>query len=299
MSKSSKYTYNQLTDIYRKYAHLKGWSVSDTAVGDKVGAWLSASLGPVGLAIDFHETGIDYYHDRGINATQRANNAPIQDIVLSLSGTEYTNEDGELRQEIALTCTQFEQLGMRHEPKNSYDEKAIAVFKLSNRKRIGYMPKRNNQFILNRINSGFDATALLISIGASRSFNYIVRQGGSLCALDVNIVLFLFHSDVPDSTLGEHITQWKDLYRTNNEFQDWSNIMRSMSTPDPDSSDYRSRLGLTHKFSQEELRIAYKETAKKFNPDLHQHQTEAQKKLMLERMQRINIAFEFLRDTGV
>lgn len=49
----------QLTHVYRNYATLKGWNTSQAVVDDKVDSWLESSLGAVGLAVEWLESGID------------------------------------------------------------------------------------------------------------------------------------------------------------------------------------------------------------------------------------------------
>ena len=59
MGKGDQYTDEQLAEMYRHYAYLKGWNTDDETVKTKLEGWRYASIGPVGLAIDFYETGVD------------------------------------------------------------------------------------------------------------------------------------------------------------------------------------------------------------------------------------------------
>jgi len=73
--KGDNYTDEQLTKIYRRYAELKGWNTSDEVVQDKLQSWRAMSIGPVGLAIDFHETGKDNAKHLGRDAEIEAGKA--------------------------------------------------------------------------------------------------------------------------------------------------------------------------------------------------------------------------------
>ena len=66
--KGEDYSDEQLAKMYRRYAELKGWSTRDEVVQDKVQAWRDSSIGSVGLAIDFYETGTDNAKHLGRNA---------------------------------------------------------------------------------------------------------------------------------------------------------------------------------------------------------------------------------------
>lgn len=55
--KGSQYSAAELAEIYRDCAWRKGWDTTDRVVKDKVDSWHSGSIGPVGLAIDWHESG--------------------------------------------------------------------------------------------------------------------------------------------------------------------------------------------------------------------------------------------------
>ena len=68
--KGSQYTDDQLAEMYRRYASLKGWSTRDDIVRDKVELWRGMSIGLVGFAIEFHETGKDHCKHTGRNAEE-------------------------------------------------------------------------------------------------------------------------------------------------------------------------------------------------------------------------------------
>ena len=50
-----------LPEIYRHYAELKGWSTKPQIIADKVATWTEQGIGAVGLAVDFYLTGKDGY----------------------------------------------------------------------------------------------------------------------------------------------------------------------------------------------------------------------------------------------
>ena len=70
--KGAEYSDEELAEMYRRYAELKGWSTKDVTVQDKVEGWRDSSIGPVGLAIDFHETGNDNAKHIGNDAEAKA-----------------------------------------------------------------------------------------------------------------------------------------------------------------------------------------------------------------------------------
>jgi len=72
VQKRSEYTDEELVNMYCRYAHLKGWSTEDTIVSLKVEAWRAKGIGPVGLAIDFYETGKDNAKHLGKDAEEEA-----------------------------------------------------------------------------------------------------------------------------------------------------------------------------------------------------------------------------------
>lgn len=53
------YSLEQLREIYRRYADLKGWSTRTSVVKDIVNGWMNGGIGNVGHAITFYETGDD------------------------------------------------------------------------------------------------------------------------------------------------------------------------------------------------------------------------------------------------
>ena len=66
--KGAEYSDEQLAEMYRRYAELKGWSTRNEVIREKIQAWRDSSIGPVGLAIDFHKTGKDNAKHLGHNA---------------------------------------------------------------------------------------------------------------------------------------------------------------------------------------------------------------------------------------
>jgi hypothetical protein len=69
------YNAQELSEVYRAYARLKGWNATDQVVRDKVEAWLGQTIGPVGLALQWHETGTDpkpeLTRSRGVNPREK------------------------------------------------------------------------------------------------------------------------------------------------------------------------------------------------------------------------------------
>lgn len=55
----TRYSPDHLAKMYRMYAAMKGWNTTEPVVRGKVQAWTESGIGPVGLAIEFYETGID------------------------------------------------------------------------------------------------------------------------------------------------------------------------------------------------------------------------------------------------
>src|SRR5262245_42465009 len=108
MARDRRYPFEELVEIYRKYAQFKGWNTTDRVVRDKVQGWVDSSLGPVGLAIAFHEDRTDGAKHLGYGAEARAAGASIQRRLVTLVGTEYANRDGTRRRSIAARCALLE-----------------------------------------------------------------------------------------------------------------------------------------------------------------------------------------------
>ena len=53
------YSFDDLVAIYQRYAKLKEWNTTECVAREKVEGWVDMKLGPVGLAIAYHETGKD------------------------------------------------------------------------------------------------------------------------------------------------------------------------------------------------------------------------------------------------
>ena len=69
---SNEKSVEELAEIYCRYAKLKGWSTEKRLVRSKVQAWLEQRIGAVGLAIEFHESGLDGAKHLGYDAESRA-----------------------------------------------------------------------------------------------------------------------------------------------------------------------------------------------------------------------------------
>jgi hypothetical protein len=141
---SNNYAFDELVFIYRRYAQFKGWNTSECVVRDKVEGWVDSMIGPVGLAIDFYETGKDNAKHLGWDAEARASNVSnihIQDIqhfFTKVVGVTYKNHDGTSRQSIISKCHKLETLDLKIEDDNPVDPNAIMVCKLSG-EQIGHL----------------------------------------------------------------------------------------------------------------------------------------------------------------
>ena len=136
LNRRKVYTEAELDQIYRHYAELKGWSTYDKVVKEKIAEWNGD--GPVQLAIEFHETGVDgaYYlgYDPGSRTAEGSDR--ILQFATVVAGIEYSNQDGTSRAQIIDRCQAYEELTLGHEPNNSHDPNAIMVCR-KNREQLG------------------------------------------------------------------------------------------------------------------------------------------------------------------
>ena len=159
--RKEKYTDLQLAEMYRVYAQWKGWNISPKVVRAHIEAWKSVSIGPMGLAIEYHETGIDgapHIVDRESRMSDRFS-LPMSDSETStkttrtvhakivnrwhfwaeVAGTSHSNADGSSRRKIIQKCSLGELVLFIREPSNPHDTNAIMVKRESN-EQIGYLP---------------------------------------------------------------------------------------------------------------------------------------------------------------
>jgi hypothetical protein len=206
MAQKRTYTVEELVEIYRQYAQLKGWSTNERTVRDKVEAWVDSSIGPVGLAIQFHERRTDGAKHLGYDAEARAGGASIQRLTVTLAGTEYANSDGTSRQEIAAQCAPLEVLRVRHEPDNRFDPNAVGVFR-KNRQQLGYLPRRLAAETVTRMNQGFRHVAVIDAVKTSNKFVIDIGRGTTANPCDVVIALFIVEPSVQTE-------EWEKYYRS-------------------------------------------------------------------------------------
>jgi hypothetical protein len=148
------YGVEELARIYRRYATLKGWSTHEKVVSEKIADWNHD--GPVQLAIEFHETGIDRARYLGYDAESRAAEGSdrILQLATTVAGMEYHNNDGSNRKEIVDGCRPFEKLALTHEPDNRYDVNAVAVHRTTG-EQLGYIPRKLAAEIVGEAQLGF------------------------------------------------------------------------------------------------------------------------------------------------
>ncbi len=199
MPKKSLYSFEQLVEIYRRYAQLKGWSTKAELIRDKVQAWMDSSIGPVGLAIEYHETRRDGAKDLGHDAEARAANAPIQTIVARLAGVEHANSDGSSRAAIIRKCAPFEILPLRPEPKNKYDPNAIAVLRQDGTQ-IGYLPRHLAAQMVAEAHLGCRYVAAVQSIDTGDNQLGVIPEA--------NIVVFRVKPGVSNEDLQAYYDSW-------------------------------------------------------------------------------------------
>jgi hypothetical protein len=60
-NRAKDYTLDEQRKMYCRYAQYKGWNCLPDSVEDKLAAWQSGGLGPVGLAWAFHQEGVDSF----------------------------------------------------------------------------------------------------------------------------------------------------------------------------------------------------------------------------------------------
>jgi len=70
------YTRAQAGDIYRRYAEMKNWRADAKTVKEKVAPWIEQGIGPVGLAIQWRETGIDPKPELSRSTPPRSQGSP-------------------------------------------------------------------------------------------------------------------------------------------------------------------------------------------------------------------------------
>ena len=204
--KGAEYTDEQLAEMYRKYAQLKGWSTKASVIRGNISTWRSSSIGPIGLAIDFFENGEDNAKHLGYDAEARSSNVPVMHIVTTIVGTEYSNPNGTSRQSILQQCQSSEFLLLKHEPKNRFDKNAVAVLR-HNGQQLGYLPRKLAAEVVAQSNRGWKYFVHLSSVTTS---NKIIVQLGSedtTTPIDAKIVLFILR---PDATEKE----WQDYYKS-------------------------------------------------------------------------------------
>jgi hypothetical protein len=152
-------THDELVRVYRRYATLKGWSTRDETIELKIAEFQDD--GPVQLAIDFEETGVDHAKHLGYDAESRA--AEGSDRILQLAtmvaGITYPNEDGTNRMEIIGRCTQFEHLLLIREPNNPYDRNAVKVCRKTG-EQLGHIQRELAAEIVDKLHRGFGFCAV-------------------------------------------------------------------------------------------------------------------------------------------
>ncbi|WP_221029603.1 hypothetical protein [Actomonas aquatica] len=224
MARSEKYSFDKLVEIYIRYAALKGWSTRREVAEDKVDSWLTSSIGPVGIAISFHEEGVDHLSHMGIDAGARAKSDSIQHIMVTLAGTEYPNEDGSSRVAAALTCEPFEVLGFAHEPGNQYDPRAFRVFRRLTGKRLGYIPRRVVPSLLDYDRDGFVFTPMLAQIHEPDRIMYPPGSPDRLKFAQIEIVLFTFRLAAGTEVIDSYAGKWEEDYKAETPDWDWRHL---------------------------------------------------------------------------
>src|SRR5262249_16469371 len=199
MPKQSPYTFEQLVEVYRRYAQLKGWSTKEEVIRDKVESWIDHSIGPVGLAIEYHETRQDGAKHLGHDAEARAADAPIQTISTQVAGVEHANGDGPARGASVKKCPLFDLPPPRHEPQNKYDSNAIAVLRADG-EQIGYLPRRVAAEFVGEAKLGCRYVAALESIDTFGGMAGVIP--------DVTILVFRAKPSVSDKELQGYYNAW-------------------------------------------------------------------------------------------
>jgi len=81
----------------------------------------------------------------------------------SVSGEAQVNKDGSRRQRIIRECRVGDELLLVREPRNPYDENAVALFTL-NRQQVGYIPMEVSSDVAAELDSGVRAPAFIAKI---------------------------------------------------------------------------------------------------------------------------------------
>jgi hypothetical protein len=191
------YSVDEATEIYRRYAHLKGWSTIEKVIREKVEDWRFSKDGAVQLAIDFHETGIDNAKYIGMDAESRAADPSdrIVQAAMNAAGIEFANEDGTSRMEIVDRCVPYEQLVLRREPDNPHDANAIAIFRKSG-EQIGYVRRRTAADIVERAKNGYGHYAF---------FREKAQRYGED---EARLILVVSRPGVTNPELVEYVRRW-------------------------------------------------------------------------------------------
>lgn len=90
--------------------------------------------------------------------------APIAALSCPLVGTAYDNADGSNRLSEVMMLAPGQAVELRLEPKNKYDEHAVAVFAPSG-VQIGYLPSERAVWIGQLLRRGHEAQAILLGVG--------------------------------------------------------------------------------------------------------------------------------------
>jgi hypothetical protein len=128
---------------------LKNWDTRKATIADKVESWLDMSIGPVGLALQWHETGKDPNPELTAHSAINIQLKPSYSAKLEIynedvevSGIQYRLSDA-----IAFAKGNHHRLLLQRDPQNEYDRNAIMVIGISagwvlaKSRFIGYIPK--------------------------------------------------------------------------------------------------------------------------------------------------------------
>lgn len=158
-----EYSTEQLLQIYKRYAEKKGWNAKPKHVAECVALWQASSLGAVGLAIKYFESGSDnaefvpirpqrwtgsqimIQKDGEIFSVPKDQNerhySGIWHFWSYIAGTDYPNADGIVRATILEQLPTGEKLYLQAEPTNKHDPYAVGVF-TKQRQHVGYVPSQ-------------------------------------------------------------------------------------------------------------------------------------------------------------
>jgi hypothetical protein len=209
-----KYTFDQLVEIYRRYAGLKGWYTGDDAVFDHVREWMSSSSGLVGSAIAFHDTGTDSEKHSGYDAEAVAANSPIVSRVTKVAASKYRNSDGTYRQTLLASCPVPEFLMLKRAVYDSGERNAIAVLRQDG-SRLGYLSKTVAADVRYHLEKGWPYACLLRELVPARETPGDERFGKDL--KEAVIVLFAALPTVTHQQLRDYCKAWVSC-RTNDVF---------------------------------------------------------------------------------